>query len=75
VQLKSANSALNGLPHGSVDFTDQTAGLGGWGIEVRSDELGGLAATLRNDGGANKIYRLKSDLIADLLVVCHFAVA
>jgi hypothetical protein len=74
VQLKSSKSLLNGLPHGIADFSDQTAGLGPWTIDVQSEGLSGLLPSLRTDGGASRVYRLKSDALADLTLVFHYSV-
>ena len=74
VQLKSNRSLLNGLPHAAADVSDQTAGLGGWKIEIHSEDLAGLPASLRSGGGSSKIYNLKPDTIADMLFVCHYSV-
>ena len=75
VQLKSDKSLLNGLPHASADLGDQTVGLGAWTIDVKNEALAGLPPSLRSDSGADKIYRLKSDAVADIAVVCHYSVS
>jgi hypothetical protein len=74
VQLKSNKSLLNGLPHGTADFSDQTAGIGGWTIDVESDGISGLLPSIRTDGGASKAFRLKPDALADLTLVFHYSV-
>jgi hypothetical protein len=40
---------------------------------LQNDNLAGLPASLRTDGGANKVYGLKSEAILDLAIVCHYA--
>jgi hypothetical protein len=75
VQLKSDKSFLNGLPHASADLSDQTAGLGTWTIEVQNDDLASLPPSLRSDGGTGKFYRLSSDAVADLIILCHYSVS
>jgi hypothetical protein len=72
--LKSDKTLLNGLPHATADVSDQTVGLGGWTIDVQSVDLAGLPPSLRSDGGADKIYRLKSDAVADMAFVYHYSV-
>jgi len=72
-QLKSVKSMLSGMPHGSADVSDQAAGLGAWTIEVQNQDIAALPASLRTDGGANKIYRLNSDAVADLIILCHYS--
>ena len=74
-QLKSNKSLLNGLPHASADLSDQTVGLGAWSIDVQNEDLAGLPSSLRSDGGASKIYRLKSDAVLDMALVCHYSVS
>lgn len=74
VRLKSDRSVLNGLPHASADVSDQTAGLGAWTIDVQSEALAGLPASLRLNGGTGKTYRLNSDAVMDLAIVCHYSV-
>jgi hypothetical protein len=75
VQLKSDKSFLRGLPHASADLSDQTAGLGTWSIDVQNADLASLPPSLRSDSGAGKIYRLSSDAVADLIIVCHYSVS
>jgi hypothetical protein len=75
VQLRSDKSLLKGLPHGAADLNDQTAGLGTWTIEAQNDDVAKLPASLRSDGVANKIYRINSDAVADLAIVCHYSVS
>jgi Tc toxin complex TcA C-terminal TcB-binding domain/Neuraminidase-like domain len=74
VKLKSDKSLLNGLPHASADLSDQSAGLGAWTVDVQNDDLAGLPPSLRSDGGASKIYRIKPDAVMDLTIVCHYSV-
>ncbi|HWX17203.1 MAG TPA: neuraminidase-like domain-containing protein [Chthoniobacterales bacterium] len=74
MQLKSDKSLLNGLPHASADVSDQTVGLGTWTIDVQNEDLAGLPPSLRSEGGASKIYRLKSDAVLDMAFVCHYSV-
>jgi Tc toxin complex TcA C-terminal TcB-binding domain len=71
--LKSDKSFLHGAPHAVLDLSDQTAGLGAWTVAVQNDDLAGLSASLRTDGGASKAYRLKSDAILDMAFVCHYS--
>ncbi len=71
--LKSDKSLLNGLPHASADLSDQSAGPGLWTIELGSDALTGLPPSLRSDS-ADKIHRLKSDVVMDMVIVFHYAV-
>jgi hypothetical protein len=73
MKLKSDKSLLNGLPHASGDLSDQSAGLGLWTMELTSEALAGLPPSLRSDG-ADKIHRLKSDVVMDMAVVFHYAV-
>jgi hypothetical protein len=75
ILLRSTQSLLNGLPHASADVSDQTVGLGPWTIDVQNEDLGGLPSSLRSDGGASKIYRLKSEAILDIAFVCHYSVS
>ena len=35
----------------------------------------GGPSSLRSDGGASKIYRLKSDAVLDMAFVCHYSVS
>jgi hypothetical protein len=74
VQLRSNKSLLNGLPHGTADVSDQTAGLGAWTIDVQSDSIAGLPPSLRIEGGASKLFRLKSDALSDMTVIFHYSV-
>jgi len=74
MQLKSDKSLLNGLPHASADLSDQTVGLGVWTIDVQSEDLAKLPLSLRSNGGASKIHRLKSDAVTDMAFVCHYSV-
>jgi hypothetical protein len=74
IQLKSNKSLLNGLPHASADFGDQTVGLGQWTIDVQNQDLASLPASLRTNGGTSNIYRLKSDAILDIVFLCHYSV-
>jgi len=74
VQLKSNKSLLSGLPHGTADVSDQTAGLGAWTVEVQRDSIIGLPPSLRSDGGDTKIFRLKSDALSDMTLVFHYSV-
>jgi hypothetical protein len=74
VQLKPDKALLNGLPHASADVSDQTAGLGAWTIDVQNEALAGLPASLRSDGGTSKVYRLNSDAVMDMAIVCHYSV-
>ena len=71
--LKSVKSLLNGLPHASVDLSDQTGGLGAWTIDVQSENVATLPPSLRTDGGADKIYHLKSAAVSDIAIVCHYS--
>jgi Tc toxin complex TcA C-terminal TcB-binding domain len=74
-QLKSNKSLLNGLPYGSADVSDQTVGLGQWTIDVQSQDLTSLPASLRSNGSASSAYRLKPDIILDISFVCHYSVS
>jgi hypothetical protein len=74
IQLKSNKSLLNGLPHGIADFSDQTAGLGAWIIDVESDSIAGLPPSLRSEGGASKLFRLKSGALLDMTLIFHYSV-
>ena len=72
--LKSDKAILNGMPHATVDVSDQTAGLGAWTIEVKAEDLAGLPASMRTGGGASKAYRLKAEGVMDLMLVYHYSV-
>ncbi len=74
MQLKSDKSLLSGVPHASADLSDQSVGLGMWKLELGHEALAGLPPSLRSDGGTDKIYRLKSDVITDMVIVFHYAV-
>jgi len=42
---------------------------------TRSDEIAGLPASLRSDGGRSKIHRLKSEVVMDMAFVWHYSVS
>jgi hypothetical protein len=72
--LADLRQRLNGLPHATVDLSDQTVGLGAWTIDLQSADLAGVPPSLRSDGGADRIYRLKSDAVANMAFVCQDSV-
>jgi hypothetical protein len=67
---------LNGLPHGFVDFTSQPGALGSWLLEARDADIFNIAPSLRTSVTANGTphYRIKSDLIEDIILVCTYQV-
>jgi hypothetical protein len=76
--LPSNPSSYNGVPHGSVDLANQPGSLGSWQLEVTDGDIKGkLPDTLQTPVTANGTthYRLKADVIDDIVAVCHYSVS
>jgi hypothetical protein len=74
--LNSAESSLNGLPHGVPDFGTAARTLGNWSLKIESVNVEVIAQSLRYAVTANGIshWRVKSDLIQDIFIVCRYSV-
>jgi hypothetical protein len=68
ISLNSVSSVLGGLPHGSAQNLSE--GLGSWIIELTGDDVSKVKASLRT---LNSPFRLKPELIDDMVVVFHYS--
>jgi len=58
-----------------VDLTNKPGVLGSWLLEARDADVNKIAATLQNTvtaAGTNH-YRLRSELIDDIILVCTYS--
>jgi len=72
--LQSMPLFFNGLPHALVDLTNNPGGLGSWLLEARDADIEKIEATLQSTvttAGTNH-YRLRSELIDDIILVCTY---
>jgi hypothetical protein len=74
--LQSTTSYLNGLPHAVLDLTSQPGALGSWLLEARDADIHRIAASLQTTVMADTAthYRLKAELIEDIILVCTYQV-
>ncbi|HET8924381.1 MAG TPA: choice-of-anchor D domain-containing protein [Candidatus Acidoferrum sp.] len=74
--LQSAASYLNGLPHASLDITSQPGTLGPWLLEAREADISKIAASLQTTVTVDTTthYRLRGELIEDVIFVCTYKV-
>jgi hypothetical protein len=74
--LQSAPSYLNGLPHAALDSAGQPGALGSWLLEARGADIHKIAASLQTTVTADTAthYRLKPELIEDIILVCTYQV-
>src|SRR5262249_32938500 len=66
---------LNGLPRAT--FGLQSSQLGRWTIEVRDADIHSIAPSLWKELSAanGPHFRLNSEIIEDIIVVCHYSVS
>ena len=71
-QFKSDKAILGGMPHASIDVSDQSAGLGTWMIEVKAEDLANLPASLISEASGDKPRKLRTDAINDIVLLCEY---
>ena len=74
--LQSRSSDLSGLPHAVLDLTSQPGALGSWLLEARDTDIQKIAASLQTTVTADSTthYRLRAELIEDVILVCTYQV-
>jgi hypothetical protein len=75
--LVSDSAVLAGLPHTLIDFTNQPKGLGAWSLQVKDSDIHSIAASLQVPVTANGTphYRLKAEVVEDIVMICHYSAA
>jgi len=62
---------VGGLPHGAADFSNTPKDLGAWKVEARDQDIDAIPEELRFTTDEDHT-RLKTELVQDLVVVCHY---
>jgi hypothetical protein len=60
------------LPHESLDFSNQLQDIGTWTLEALAGDVQQIAPSLRSDGTTGP-YRLKGELIEDIVLLIHYS--
>jgi hypothetical protein len=74
--LRSATTLLNGTPFASIAIpSGAKSNLRSWQLAAQSGDIGKIAKSLRNDVtiGATTNSHLKSEVIDDIMMVCHYS--
>jgi len=72
--LASAPEVLGGVPHTLIDF-NQPQRLGIWSLQANDTNIFAIPESLRKTVTTNgtQHYRLKPDVIEDIVLVCHYS--
>jgi hypothetical protein len=72
--LASVPTVLGGMLHATFDVESEASGYGTWTLEVLSDDLGTLDASLRTsvNVGGEWVHHLKANVVRDFILVCHY---
>ena len=73
-KLASVPTVLGGMLHATFDVESEASGYGTWTLEVLSDDLGTLDASLRTsvNVGGEWVHHLKANVVRDFILVCHY---
>jgi hypothetical protein len=71
------DSSYGGVPHASLDLSNQPGGPGTWQLQSSDSDINAIAASLQTTVKTNGTthFRLKADAIDDIVAVFHYSVS